>query len=102
MVVQYLLIFSLLLGAYLIASVWAGLDPRYPSVMAVILLATAAGLNSVGDAAATYILAQCVFVLLLASVGLLIISRAEPAPPIGATPTEQLGSGDSEDPSPEA
>lgn len=92
--VPYAEIFVALLLAYMVYSVWARLDGRYPIVAALVLLVVTAVVDAAGDASTANTLAEYVFFLLAAGVVLLVIEqvRARPAPaataPSGSPTTE--------------
>jgi len=97
--VPYATIFVGLLLAYLVYSVWARLDGRYPIGAALALLVVTAVVDAAGDVNTANTLAEYVFFLLAGGVVLLIIEqlRARPASgsvnPSGSTTAE----GDSPD-----
>src|SRR5208282_1598478 len=81
--IPYSTIFVGLLLAYLVYSVWARLDGRYPIVAALVLLVVTAVVDAAGNADAANSLAEYVFFLLAGGVVLLVIEqvRARPAAP---------------------
>ena len=87
--IPYSTIFVGLLLAYLVYSVWARLDGRYPIVAALVLLVVTAVVDAAGDVDAANSLAEYVFFLLAAGVVLLLIEhvRDRPAP----TPATESG-----------
>lgn len=85
-------VFLGLLAVYLVYSVWAGLDPRFPIAAALVLLVVTAVVDALGDTASANVLAEYVFFLLGAGVLLLLIdhvreSRASGRPADGLSGT---------------
>ena len=81
----YVDLFLGLLVLYMIYSVWAGYDSRYPVLGALVVLVIAAIVDAAGDSGAANTLAIFVFFLLVAGVVLLLFdyireSRAERVP----------------------
>jgi hypothetical protein len=85
----YEYLFLGLLGAYMVYSVWARLDSRYPIAGALVLLVVAAITDAAGATAAANTLAVYVFFLLAGGVVLLLLDHVRDErrlPP--AEPTE--------------
>ncbi len=78
----YVTAFLALLVAYMVFSVWAGLDARYPIAGALVLLVATAVTDALGDSTTANTLAEYVFFLLGAGIVLLLIDhvRAGRAP----------------------
>lgn len=72
----YVVVFLVLLGTYMVYSVWAELDARYPIVAGLVLLVAAAAVDAAGDLATANVLAEYAFFLVGAGVVLLLIDRA--------------------------
>jgi hypothetical protein len=68
-------VFLALFLAYLVYSVWADVDPRYPIVAALVLLVATAVVDVVGDLATANTLAEYVFFLLAGGVALLVVEH---------------------------
>ncbi len=95
----YVEVFLALLFAYMVYSVWAGLDGRYPIAAALVLLVVTAVTDALGATAAANTLAEYVFFLLGAGVVLLLVehvregrsaARGAPAPEALAATTEAV------------
>lgn len=75
--------FTELLGGLLIAyvaySLWAGLDPRYPLVAALVTLLGAFGVQAAGNTAIANDLALDTFLLFVAGLALLVLERVRRA-----------------------
>lgn len=83
--VPYAEIFVGLLAAYMVFSVWAHLDGRYPIGAALVLLVATAVVDATGDVSAANSLAEFVFFLLAGGVVLLLVEHVRDRAP-GATP----------------
>jgi hypothetical protein len=75
MAVPYPEIFLALLAAYLLYSMWARLDSRYPIAMALGLLFVAAVADGLGKAATASAYAEYVFFLLAGAIALLVVDH---------------------------
>ena len=75
MAFPYVDLFLGLLAVYLVYSVWAGLDGRYPVAAALVLLVATAGVDATGATATANILAEFSFFLLVGGVVLLLIEH---------------------------
>ncbi len=75
MAVPYPEIFLALLAAYLLYSMWARLDSRYPIAMALGLLFVAALADGLGKAATANGYAEYVFFLLAGAIALLVVDH---------------------------
>lgn len=86
MAVPYPEIFLALLAAYLLYSMWARLDSRYPIAMALGLLFVAALADGLGKTATANGYAEYVFFLLAGAIALLVVDhlRSETAEPRGS------------------
>jgi len=73
--IPYSTIFVGLLLAYMVYSVWARLDGRFPIVAALVLLVVTAVVDAAGDTNAANSLAEYVFFLLAAGVVLLLVEH---------------------------
>lgn len=71
----YTEVFLGLLLAYMVYSVWVGLDARYPIAAALVLLVATAVVDALGNVASANTLAEFVFFLLGAGVVLLLIEH---------------------------
>lgn len=71
----YVTAFLALLVAYMVFSVWAGLDARYPIAGALVLLVATAVTDALGDSTTANTLAEYVFFLLGAGIVLLLIDH---------------------------
>jgi hypothetical protein len=78
--IPYTPIFVGLLVVYLVYSVWAHLDGRYPIGAALALLVVTAVVDAAGDTAAANSLAEFVFFLLAGGVVLLLIEHVRDRP----------------------
>lgn len=78
--VPYTEIFLGLLLAYMVYSVWARLDGRYPIAAALVLLVVTAVVDAAGDATTANSLAEYVFFLLAAGVVLLLVEHVRERP----------------------
>jgi len=78
--IPYTTIFVALLVVYLVYSVWARLDGRYPIAAALALLVVTAVVDAVGDVNAANQLAEFVFFLLAGGVVLLLIEHVRDRP----------------------
>ncbi len=78
MTVPYLEVFLLLLGVYLVYSVWARVDPRYPIAAALGLLVITAIVDAANAIATANLLAEYVFCLLGGGVILLLVDHLRP------------------------
>jgi hypothetical protein len=83
--VPYTTIFVGLLVVYLVYSVWAQLDGRYPIVAALILLVVTAVVDATGNVDAANSLAEYVFFLLAGGVVLLVVEQVRSRPTAAAT-----------------
>lgn len=75
MTIPYTEVFLALLLAYMVYSVWAGIDGRYPIAAALVLLVVTAVVDALGMVASANTLAEYVFFLLAAGVVLLLIEH---------------------------
>ena len=91
----YLELFVGLLVAYMVYSVWAHLDARYPIAAALVLLLVTAIVYAGGASASANVLAEYVFFLLGAGIVLLLVEQfrasrrpapADSRPPQGEAP----------------
>lgn len=101
MTAYYVPLFLALLVGYLVSSGWAGIDSRYPFVLAGGLLAATTVAEIVGDRTTGNILAEYVLLLLAGGVILLAIDRhrARPvAPALAIANIPQAETGDSAGP----
>ena len=85
MAFPYTEVFLGLLLAYMVSSVWARLDARYPIAAALVLLVVTAVVDAAGEGASANTLAEYVFFLLGAGVVLLLIEHVRKAPDTGTT-----------------
>ena len=100
MEVPYDVIFVGPLVAYLVYSVWARLDGRYPIVAALALLVATAVVDAAGNTNAADSMAEFVFFLLAGGVVLLLIEHFRARPTVGGLTTS--GPGTSQRPAPES
>lgn len=87
MAVSYELVFAVLVLVYLVASYWAGLDPRWPVVGSAGIVLVAALDSARGDVAQANTLAPYALILLGGAVVLLIVTP-DPPPSPGVAPVE--------------
>ena len=80
MAFPYTEVFLALLLAYMVYSVWARLDARYPIAAALVLLVATAIVDAAGSLASANTLAEYVFFLLGAGVVLLLIEHVRERP----------------------
>lgn len=102
MAFPYTDLFVGLLGAYMVYSVWARLDSRYPIAAALVLLVAAAVVDASGATGAANTLAVFVFFLLAAGVVLLLVDHVREGRPLAPKepPPSEGGSGGAQDPTP--
>lgn len=93
----YTEVFLGLLLAYMVYSVWARLDARYPIAAALVLLVATAVVDALGDIASANTLAEFVFFLLGAGVVLLLVEHVRENPRRSVTRVEGEGSGPAPD-----
>ncbi len=91
MTFPFTIAFVVLLLAYMVYSVWAHLDARYPIGAALVLLVATAVVDALGNTGAANALAEYVFFLLGGGVVLLLVEhvregRAVSAPAAGSSP----------------
>lgn len=96
----YTEVFLGLLLAYMVYSVWARMDARYPIAAALALLVVTAVVDALGDYASANTLAEFVFFLLGAGVVLLLIEHVRENPRRSTTSVEGGGSGSAPDAAP--
>ncbi len=87
MAVPYLEVFGVLLVGYMAYSFWERIDPRYPIAAGLLLLVATAVTEALGASASADVLAEYVFLLLVAGVVLLLLEqlrgrRNRPATPL--------------------
>src|SRR5208282_782400 len=101
MAIPYLEVFLALLGVYLVYSVWARLDPRYPIAAALALLVVTAIVDAANAVATANLLAEYVFCLLGGGVVLLLVDHLRPGHAVPASGSDSRGSLGSQGPSAE-
>jgi len=101
MAIPYLEVFLILLGVYLVYSVWARLDPRYPIAAALALLVVTAIVDAANAVATANLLAEYVFCLLGGGVVLLLVDHVRPGHTVPGPESDSGGSLGSKGPSAE-
>lgn len=80
------MLFATLLGAYLVTSAWAGLDPKYPIALAALLLIWIAAAEATGNVAVALTLAEFVGLLLAGGILLMVVSHVRKTRRAGTVP----------------
>jgi hypothetical protein len=92
----YVLVFLVLLVAYMVYSQWVRMDSRYPIAGALVLLVATAVVDAAGNVPAANTLAEFVFILLAAGVVLLLLDHARDARRSAASDDSGLRPGQTE------